>query len=157
MWGLVTGNSKLTDIANLQLGIMRNVFQSYFLYESNNTVQPKEFIGNKVSGILFENKIDHATYFGMEPQYIHMIHAIPITSASSWVRTPNFVKEEWEEKMQPIIDQVNDGWKGIIMLNMALLDPKFSYDFFSQPDFNRNFLDNGQSLTWSLAYSGAFS
>lgn len=96
--GLVTGSSKLTDIANLQLGIMRNVFQSYFLYESNNTVQPKEFIGNKVSGILFENKIDHATYFGMEPQYIHMIHAIPITSASSWVRTPNFVKEEWEEK-----------------------------------------------------------
>ncbi|CAI4616913.1 ASN_HP2_G0034930.mRNA.1.CDS.1 [Saccharomyces cerevisiae] len=157
LWGLVTGNSKLTDIANLQLGIMRNVFQSYFLYESNNTVQPKELIGNKVSGILFENKIDHATYFGMEPQYIHMIHAIPITSASSWVRTPNFVKEEWEEKMQPIIDQVNDGWKGIIMLNMALLDPKFSYDFFSQPDFNRNFLDNGQSLTWSLAYSGAFS
>lgn len=157
LWGLATENFKLVDLANLQLGIMKDVFQSYFLYESNNTIQPNEFIRNKVSGILFENKIDHATYFGMEPQYIHMIHAIPITSASSWVRSPTFVKEEWEEKMQPIINQVNDGWKGIIMLNMALLDPKFSYDFFSQPNFDRNFLDNGQSLTWSLAYSGAFS
>ncbi|CAI4046545.1 hypothetical protein N7582_003837 [Saccharomyces uvarum] len=156
LWGLATKNSKLIDIANLQLGIMKHVFQYYFLYENDNTIEPKEFIKNKVSGILFENKVDHATYFGMEPQYIHMIHAIPITSASSWVRSPTFVKEEWEQNMQPIINQVNDGWKGIIMLNMALLDPKFSYDFFSQPNFNRNFLDNGQSLTWSLAYSGAF-
>lgn len=42
----------------------------YFLMDSTNTVHPKQFIDNKVTGILFENKCDHATYFGLNPEYI---------------------------------------------------------------------------------------
>lgn len=45
------------------LAIQARSFQNYFLMESTNTVQPPEIINNKVTGILFENKIDWATYF----------------------------------------------------------------------------------------------
>ncbi len=38
-------------------------FRNYILMEKTNTAQPGEFIANKVTGILFENKCDHATYF----------------------------------------------------------------------------------------------
>lgn len=45
------------------LAVQKRSFQSYFLMESSNDIQPPEFIGNKVTGILFENKVDHSTYF----------------------------------------------------------------------------------------------
>ena len=156
LWGLATGNQNLIDIGDLQLGILKTSTNRYMLYEDSNTVQPANFIPNKVSGILFENKIDHTTYFGNKIEYIQMIHAIPIIPPSSFIRTPTFVREEWEQILEPIVGQVNDGWRGIIMLNVALFDPKLSYSFFSQPNFNRRYLDGGQSLTWSLASSGAF-
>ncbi|CCD26019.2 endo-1,3(4)-beta-glucanase NDAI_0G02440 [Naumovozyma dairenensis CBS 421] len=156
LWGLVTKNNKLEQLGNLQLGILRGSLNHYFLYSNDNITEPKNFIGNKVSGILFENKIDHTTYFGNELQYIQMIHAIPITPASSFIRSPKFVEEEWEQKLIGIVGDINDGWKGIIMLNVALFDPIMSFSFFNDPEFKSDFLDNGQSLTWSLAYSGAF-
>lgn len=93
------------------------------LYTRDNKIQPPNFIGNKVSGILFENKIDYATYFGrgtIGDEWIHGIHMLPITPVSSYFRSSKFVKEEWDEKLGAIVDQIPDGWKGILMLNKAL-------------------------------------
>lgn len=157
LWGLVTGNSDLESIGNLQLGVLNKSLNHYFLYSDDNTTMPTSFIQNRVSGILFENKVDHTTYFGNNLEYIQMIHAIPITPASSFIRSPTFVEKEWEQKLKPIVDNISDGWKGIIMLNVALYDPNASYSFFSGSDFSNNYLDNGQSKTWSLTYSGAFA
>ncbi|SCV04608.1 LAMI_0H17502g1_1 [Lachancea mirantina] len=156
LWGIVTNDVRLQGIGNLELGIMKTSLNSYFLYSDDNSVMPPAFIPNKVSGILFENKIDHTTYFGSLPQYIQMIHAIPVTPASSFIRSPTFVEQEWKEMLAPIIDEIEDGWKGIMMLNVSLFDPGASYEFFSSPKFSSKYLDGGQSKTWSLAYSGAF-
>lgn len=49
--------------ASLMLAIQNRSFNNYFLMQSTNAIQPPEIIGNKVTGILFENKIDWATYF----------------------------------------------------------------------------------------------
>ena len=156
LWGITTGNQSLVDISNIQLGILRSSLNNYFLYSSDNTTEPARFLPNKVSGILFENKIDHTTYFGNKIEYIQMIHSIPIIPPSSFIRSPTFVKEEWEQILKNIVGDVTDGWRGIIMLNVALFDPQMSYNFFNDPNFNRGYLDNGQSLTWSLAFSGAY-
>lgn len=156
LWGNVTGNTNLESIGNLELGIMNGSLNSYFLYLDNNNVQPSNFISNKVSGILFENKIDHTTYFGDLLHYIQMIHAIPITPMSSFIRSPTFVQQEWVEKLAAIVNNVQDGWRGVLMLNRALADPLSAYTFFVGPTFRNDHLDNGQSKTWSLTYSGAF-
>lgn len=156
LWAIATHNQALMDLANVQLGILKTSINNYFLYADENNVMDKRFIPNKVSGILFENKIDHTTYFGHFTQYIQMIHALPITPISSYIRSPTFVKEEWDQKLEPILNDVNDGWRGVIMLNLALSDPQSSFDFFSSKSFSQQYLDNGQSLTWSLAYSGGF-
>lgn len=52
MWGEVVGDPNLAARSTLQLAVQKRSLQSYFLYESNNTVQPPQFIGNKVSGIV---------------------------------------------------------------------------------------------------------
>lgn len=70
MWGRITGDMNMEARGNLMLAIQARVFQNYFLMESTNTNQPPNFIDNKVTGILFENKIDHTTYFGNRIEYI---------------------------------------------------------------------------------------
>lgn len=63
MWGATIGDRAMEARGNLMLAIQARTFPMYFLMESRNTVQHRQLLGNKVTGILFENKIDHATYF----------------------------------------------------------------------------------------------
>lgn len=152
LWGIVNGDKSLVLRSNLQLAILKRVCNNYILMKDDNINQPKRFIGNKVPGILFENKCHHATYFGANLEYIQGIHMIPVTPVSSYFRSKEFVEQEWRELLANHVNQVNDGWKGILMLNTALMNPKQAWDFFSPDNFNRGFLDGGMSLTWCLAY-----
>lgn len=52
MWGKTTGDASMEARGNLMLSIMARSLQNYFLLESNNTNQPANFIGNKVTGIV---------------------------------------------------------------------------------------------------------
>jgi endo-1,3(4)-beta-glucanase len=87
MWGNTIGDKSMESRGNLMLGLLRRSLNNYFLMESTNTNQPSQFIDNKVTGIvsipvasyvifqlmfeqLFENKVDHATYFGTNLEYI---------------------------------------------------------------------------------------
>lgn len=153
LWGIVTNNSNLSNLASLILSIEKRAMGLYMLYKNDNKIMPQSFVRNKVSGILFENKIDHATYFGMNKEYIHGIHMLPITPMSNYVRDSSFVKEEWNEMaLGQLANSIDGGWKGLLMLNSAMYDPKQAWEFFSNSNFQLSWLDNGMSRTWSLAY-----
>jgi endo-1,3(4)-beta-glucanase len=154
MWGRIAGDSNMEARGDLQLAITARSLQKYFLYESNNTTQPPNMIGNKVAGILFENKIDHTTYFGANIEYIQGIHMLPLLPSSTFIRTANFVTEEWNTYFSNgRVDSIVGGWKGILYGNLATIDPRTAWDFFSQPKFDPSFLDGGASLTWYLAFA----
>ncbi|KAK9471911.1 endo-1,3(4)-beta-glucanase [Dipodascopsis tothii] len=152
LWGKVVGDSSMEARGLLSLAVMRRALQTYFLYLDDNTVMPSQIIGNKVSGILFENKVDHTTYFGTNLEYIQGIHMIPLSPVSSYMRTPEFVEQEWKEKLASLAPTLTDGWKGILYGNLALYDPQSAYDFFATSSFNTSYLDNGASQTYYLAY-----
>ncbi|KAF7874955.1 hypothetical protein EAF04_002129 [Stromatinia cepivora] len=152
MWGRTIGDSNMEARGNLQLAITARSLQNYFLYESSNTVQPANFIGNKVSGILFENKIDHTTYFGGAPELVQGIHMLPLLPHSTLTRTEEFVTEEWNTYFSNgRADNVVGGWKGVLFANLALIDPRASWNFFAQAGFDASWLDGGASRTWYLA------
>ncbi|KZF24885.1 glycoside hydrolase family 81 protein [Xylona heveae TC161] len=154
MWGKTIGDANMEARGNLMLAILARTLHDYFLMESTNTIQPANFIGNKVTGILFENKIDHTTYFGTNPEYIEGIHMIPLNPSSALTRTQNFVSEEWATYFNNgRVDQVAGGWRGILYANLAIIDPVTSYNFFAQSNFDASWLDGGASRTWYLAYS----
>lgn len=153
LWGRVIGDSAMEARGNLMLAVLRRSLNSYFLYLDSNNIMPAKIIGNKVSGILFENKVDHATYFGTGLQYIQGIHMIPVTSVSSFIRSPTFVSQEWNSKLSSIISSVTDGWRGTLMMNYALTNPSASLQFFSGPSYSDAYLDGGMSRTWALAYA----
>lgn len=54
------------------LAIQARSFNSYFYLQSVNTNHPARFIGNKVTGILFENKVDYASTFSLPPPLNHI-------------------------------------------------------------------------------------
>lgn len=155
MWGKVSSDKSMEARGNMMLKILARTLNSYFLMDSENRVMPKQYIGNKVSGILFENKCDHATFFDGNLYAIQGIHMLPLIPASSLIRTKKFVREEWEAFFRPggaePVDKVPNFWRGVIMANLALIEPRKSWDFFVRKDWRDEWLDNGQSRTWSLA------
>ena len=158
MWGQTMNDKNMEARGNLMLAMQARSLQHYFLYTSDNAVQPAEFIGNKVSGILFENKIDHTTYFGPNIEMIEGIHMLPLMPMSTLIRTPDFVQQEWDAYgFETYASTLQSGWRGILMANLAIIDPVTSYNFFSNAsgDFNFSMLDSGASQTWYLAWSAA--
>lgn len=149
----------LTDFrGNLQLSIISRSLQHYYLYQKDNKVQPPEFIGNKVAGILFENKVDHTTFFSPDIECIQGIHMIPLLPSTPFVRVPKFVKEEWDTFFSDgRIDDIRNAWKGIIMGSYATVEPQKAWEFFSAKDFDPMYLDGGASLTWFMAYAAGKS
>lgn len=152
MWGKTIGDANMEARGNLQLAVTARALQNYFLYSANNTVEPPNFIGNKVSGILFENKIDHTTYFGANTEYIQGIHMLPLLPSSTLTRTKQFVQEEWNTYFSSgRADAVVGGWKGVLYANLAIIDPVASWAFFASATFDASWLDGGASQTWYLA------
>lgn len=140
------------------LGILHQTVPTYFLMSSKSKTHPSNFIGNKVTGILFENKCHHATYFGLRPEYIQGIHMLPISPVSAVTRPANFVDEEWNTYFSNGRAQAADkGWSGLLMANRALVDPRESWAYFASPSFTSDNLDGGASRTWYLAFAAAMA
>ncbi|KKA30039.1 hypothetical protein TD95_001509, partial [Thielaviopsis punctulata] len=154
MWGVVTGDDALRDRSTLQLMVLSRSLQNYYLYTQNNTVQPANFIDNRVAGILFENKIDHTTWFGANLEYIQGIHMLPLLASTPLVRTPEFVQTEWAQMWEGgRAEKVEGGWRGILFGNLGTIAPQSAWNFFTGPDFTAANLDGGASLTWYLMYA----
>lgn len=160
LWGQIIGDQSMESRGDLMLAIMARSMNLYFLYKSDNTIQPAEILPNKVSGIFFDNKVDYTTYFGspdQHPEYVHGVHMLPVTPASSLIRGASYVQEEWTDQVSTFIGNVNSGWTGILRLNQALFDSNSAYSFFSSDSWSSTYLDNGLSRTWSLAFSGGIA
>lgn len=106
---------------------------------------------------LFENKIDHTTYFGANQEYTQGIHMLPLSPASGFTRLYTFMQEEWNTYFNTTsadpATNITGGWKGILYGNLACIDPKASWKFFSQPHFDGSWIDGGASRTWYLAFA----
>jgi endo-1,3(4)-beta-glucanase len=155
MWGRITRDANMEARGNLQLAVQARSLRNYFLMTSDNQNQPPSFLHNKVTGILFENKIDHTTYFGANIEFIEGIHMIPMNPTSSYTRPAKFVREEWDTYFSNgRVDQIQGGWKAILYANYALINPQAAFDFFANAKFDTS-LDGGASRTWYLAYTAA--
>ncbi|KAF5625161.1 glycosyl hydrolase family 81 [Fusarium sp. NRRL 25303] len=159
MWGKVIGDTNLEARGNLQLAVTARSLQSYFLLASDNNVQPANFIGNRATGILWDRKINHTTYFGDEIAYIQGIHMLPIVPSSAYIRKPTFVREEWDQYFagNKSGSLSSGGFAGHIYANLAIADKAGaieSHVFFRKQTPGSTYL-SGSSLAWGLAYTAA--
>ncbi|KAF1845071.1 glycoside hydrolase family 81 protein [Cucurbitaria berberidis CBS 394.84] len=159
IWGRVSGDVNMEKRGNLMLAIQARSFNAYFYLQATNTNHPARFLGNKVSGILFENKVDYATYFGTTHPLIHGIHMVPINPSTAYTRPRAFVAEEWDAFFSGNRALLADGgWRGILYANLALVDAKASFLFFRDGVggfWDERWIDGGASRTWYLVWAAA--
>ncbi|BFZ55264.1 endo-1,3-beta glucanase [Savitreella phatthalungensis] len=159
LWGHVTGRPALEGLGLLMTGVIRRSVQAYMLLGPDNNIQPAVYTPNYVSGITFGGALIHSTFFGGQTQFVHGIHMLPMTGITSFVRTPRFVGMEWNNVLSKLAGTLTDNWAGILYSNLAVASAQASWDFFSAGNvvnFNRAFLDDGQTLTWTLLFAAAF-
>jgi endo-1,3(4)-beta-glucanase len=79
---------------------------------------------------------------------------LPQSPISGYIKSPAFVSEEWSTYFSNgRVDKVAEPWRSILYANLALIDPKTSWNYFDSPQFNWAQLDSGASWTWYLAYA----
>ncbi|KAI8935583.1 hypothetical protein NX059_008149 [Plenodomus lindquistii] len=158
MWGKAIGDVNMEKRGNLMLAIQARSFNSYFYLMSNNTNHPARFVQNKVTGILFENKVDYATYFSTTPSLIHGIHMLPLNPTSSYLRPRPFIKEEWDRLFSNGRANVDGGWRGVLYANFASVDARAAWAFFRDGVdgfWDEGWIDGGASRCWYLVFAGA--
>ncbi|KAG0341098.1 hypothetical protein BG000_010254 [Podila horticola] len=150
LWARAVGNPELDRLGQLMLTVARRSIQAYFLMEAGNENHPAAFVRNHATGILFENKVDHTTYFSPRIECIQGIQMIPATPALPMVRRKEFVQQEWDDLLRARVDQIEDGWKSVLMLNYATLDKDAAWEYFTAS--RSVLLDDGMTKSWALFY-----
>jgi endo-1,3(4)-beta-glucanase len=107
---------------------------------------------------MYENKIDHATYFGPEPVFVHGIQMIPILPTTGYIRSPKFVREEFERWFATgRAAEKGPSWHALVMADLAVGNATASWKHFSDEKFNLKSLDTNEAttLSWYLWYAAA--
>ncbi|RLN48270.1 hypothetical protein BBJ28_00000790 [Nothophytophthora sp. Chile5] len=149
LFGQATGNLQLETIGKLLVKLNARAIQTYFLLEDGNRAHPDRYRDNKVMGILFDNKVNYATWFSGEKYAIHGIQMIPATPVTEFVRTHDFVAQEWEQVLsrETIVldDDQENPWLSLLYLNYATVDKALALSKLRTVT-----MDDGLSRSWAL-------
>jgi endo-1,3(4)-beta-glucanase len=123
--------------------------QKYYQIPASSEIYDPVFAANKVVGVLWATKVDFMTYFGSNPEYIFGIQMIPFTPI-----TEELVPKSWALEQFPMVEgaitrtdpPTQEGWKGLVILNQAIVDKQAAWTNIH----NLAFFDNGNTKTNSL-------
>ncbi len=147
LWGLVNGDERLEDLGRLMLATEIRSAKRYWQIPSSNDLYPPPFADNKVVGVLWGLKVDYATFFGNNPEFIHGIQMLPFTPISEELLDPQWIQEGY-----PIFSSnlagAGEGWKGFIFLAHSIFDKATAW----QEAGTLTGYDDGNSLTNTLYF-----
>ncbi|ETK90110.1 hypothetical protein L915_06051 [Phytophthora nicotianae] len=156
MYGKATNNAAMEAVGKLMTRVNAHAIKTYFLIEDANQIHPANFRPNKVTGIFFDNKVDYATWFSAEKYCIHGIQMIPVSAVTEFVRTKQFVKEEWEQVLgkEAIVTREDTGnaWLSLLYANFAMVDKQRALGVLQKAK-----MDDGLSRSWALYMSSSFA
>lgn len=75
--GLATSNTELKNYGNLLLSTEIQSCKKYYHMPEENAVYPSLFKANRMVGMLWSFKADHATWFGSQEIFVHGIQMLP--------------------------------------------------------------------------------
>ncbi|GAB9469637.1 putative endo-1,3-beta-glucanase [Globisporangium polare] len=149
LFGQVTNNAELARIGQLMLKLDVRAIKTYFLMTDANVAQPVQIRPNKVTGIMFDNKIDYATWFSAEKYAIHGIQMLPISPVTEYVRSRQFVEEEWNQVLsrEAIIvnNELSNTWTSLLYANYATVNKDVA-----MAKLQTATMDDGLTRSWAL-------
>jgi len=145
LFGLGIGDQRITDLGRLLMATEIRSTHKYWQIMSGDQIYPEPYASNKVVGILWGTKVDYATWFGANLEFIHGIQWLPFTPVSEEVLRPQWIAEEYPV-VTPAINTASEGWKGFIYMVHALIDNQAAW----QEVNSLNSFDDGNSRTNTL-------
>ncbi|RMZ93126.1 glycoside hydrolase family 81, partial [Brachionus plicatilis] len=149
--GKMTGNQTLEDLGDYLLSTEIHATIVYWQVKKNSQIYSEPFSKNGVVGILWETKVDYATWFGGNVEFIYGIQMLPFTEI-----TPSHLKKDWLTETRPIWSKslssgsIEEGWKGFMLMADAIVDPNrpgLSNDIHGLTGY-----DNGNTRTNTLFF-----
>lgn len=136
LWGEVTNQPEIRD-AGIYLYSTEAAAVNQYWFDVDNQVFPEDY-GHVALGMVWGGKGVHSTWFGADPEFIHGINILPVTSTSLYLGShPDYVIENYDEivaerNSQPII------WKDVLWQYLALSDPDRALSYYLQdPNYER--------------------
>ena len=121
LYGLASGNERLKDMGRLLLATEIRSAHKYWQIRNEDTVYPAPFSDNKVVGILWSTKVDYATWFGANVEFIHCIQMLPFTPISEELLRESWIQEEYNILVQAF-NSADEGWRGYIIMAHGIID-----------------------------------
>ncbi|KAJ2655678.1 hypothetical protein IWW48_005419 [Coemansia sp. RSA 1200] len=91
---------------------------------------PESYAHDKaIVGILWSTKVDYATFFGANPEFIYGIQFLPFTPASALIIKRSWISEIWSRYLDSV--SKNSGspqWREIIDLALAVVDKQAAFE-----------------------------
>ena len=120
-------NARLRDLGRLALATEIRSAQKYWQITSADEIYPEPFSTNKVVGILWSTKVDYATWFGANIEFIHCTQMLPFTPISE-----ELLREEWITEEYPVLveafNTADEGWRGYIIMAHAVIDSQAAWE-----------------------------
>eukprot|EP00029_Vermamoeba_vermiformis_P014656 TRINITY_DN976_c0_g2_i1.p1 TRINITY_DN976_c0_g2~~TRINITY_DN976_c0_g2_i1.p1 ORF type:complete len:700 (-),score=139.52 TRINITY_DN976_c0_g2_i1:229-2070(-) len=131
LWGLAVGDEFTSNLGRVLLATETRSSQKYWhMYPENFDVYDPVFAKNSVVGVLWSSKVDYATWFGANVEFIHCIQMLPFTPASRQLLEPEWIKYEFpilEKTLTRKDPPIDETWKGFIYMAQAIIDPEAAW------------------------------
>ncbi len=121
LWGEATGQTEIRDLG-VYLHTTEAAAVDQYWFDVDEEVFPAGY-PHVAIGMVWGGKGVHSTWFGADPEFIHGINILPITSGSLYLgRDPGYVVANYDEIVRerngpPVI------WKDVLWEYLALGDP----------------------------------
>jgi len=129
LWGEATDQQEIRDLGIFLHTTETSAIEQYW-FDVENIVFPADY-SHVALGMVWGGKGVHGTWFGADPEFIHGINMLPITSGSLYLgRNPDYVISNYNEVVeerggQPII------WQDIHWQYLALSDPELALSYYN--------------------------
>lgn len=151
LWGEATHQPEIRD-----LGIFLHTTEAsavdHYWFDVDNEVFPQAY-PHVAIGMVWGGKGVHSTWFGADPEFIHGINMLPLTSGSLYLgRHPDYVIDNYNEVVaerngQPVI------WQDILWEYLALADPGLALSYYYADSSYTPFDGESRAHTYHWLYN----
>lgn len=149
--GKALGDSELEDLGDFLISTEIVSSQIYWQIKKSEDIYASPFKDNGVVGILWETKVDYATFFGLNVEYIYGIQMLPFNDITLRFLDPSWLREtkpKWGVALENAA--TTEEWRGFLLLADAIIDPLAPG--LSTKIHNLKNFDNGNSKTNTLYF-----
>jgi hypothetical protein len=119
MYGLAVGDAHIENVGKVMLASEIRGAQKYWHIRSVDKIYQEPFADNKVVGIRWEDGANYGTFFGADPQEIHLIQMLPFSPISEELLPVNWIQEQFH-----VLERTKTAcWEDLVAANQAIIQP----------------------------------